>query len=200
MSIENTFWRWAVALWRSSELESQLLQLQDSHGLVVLELLFAAWLGDRGVKIAEPDRQALQSACDCWVKGVVIPLREQRKQWADDRETQWCRDAIKTLELQAEKKLSERLVAVAQEQGLLRALHAGVDGPDLDGPDVNGSDVDGPDEDGSDVDGPDDAGVEEAMRHNITCILRAVRPPINESAAITLSRLVASIALTNGEN
>jgi len=189
MSIENTFWRWAVALWRSSELESQLLQLQDSHGLVVLELLFVAWLGDRGVKIAEPDRLALQSACDCWVKGVVIPLREQRKQWADDRETQWCRDAIKTLELQAEKKLSERLVAVAQEQGLLRALHAGVDGPDLDGPD----------EDGSDVDGPDDAGVEEAMRHNITCILRAVRPPINESAAITLSRLVASIAHTNGK-
>lgn len=185
MSSENTFWRWAVALWRSSELESQLLQLQDSHGLVVLELLFAAWLGGRGVKIAEPDRLALQSACDCWVKGVVIPLREQRKQWVDDRETQWCRDAIKTLELQAEKKLSERLVAVAQEQGLLRALHAGVDGPDVDG---------------SDVDGPDDAGVEEAMRHNITCILRAVRPPINESAAITLSRLVASIALTNGEN
>ena len=175
MSIENTFWRWAVALWRSSELESQLLQLQDSHGLVVLELLFAAWLGDRGVKIAEPDRRALQSACDCWVKGVVIPLREQRKQWADDRETQSCRDAIKTLELQAEKKLSERLVAVAQEQGLLRALHAGVDGPD-------------------------EARVEEAMRHNITCILRAVRPPINESAAITLSRLVASIAHTNGKN
>ena len=185
MSIENTFWRWAVALWRSSELESQLLQLQDSHGLVVLELLFAAWLGDRGVKIAEPDRQALQSACDCWVKGVVIPLREQRKQWADDRETQWCRDAIKTLELQAEKKLSERLVAVAQEQGLLRALHAGVEGPDEDGPDE---------------DGPDEARVEEAMRHNITCILRAVRPPINESAAITLSRLVASIAHTNGKN
>lgn len=195
MSIENTFWRWAVALWRSSELESQLLQLQDSHGLVVLELLFVAWLGDRGVKIAEPDRLALQSACDCWVKGVVIPLREQRKQWADDRETQWCRDAIKTLELQAEKKLSERLVAVAQEQGLLRALHAGVDGPDVDGSDVDGSDVDGPDKDG-----PDEARVEEAIRHNITCILRAVRPPINESAAITLSRLVASIALTNGEN
>jgi len=179
MSIENTFWRWAVALWRSSELESQLLQLQDSHGLVVLELLFVAWLGDRGVKIAEPDRLALQSACDCWVKGVVIPLREQRKQWADDRETQWCRDAIKTLELQAEKKLSERLVAVAQEQGLLRALHAGVEGPD--------------------EDGPDEARVEEAMRHNITCILRVVRPPINESAAITLSRLVASIAHTNGK-
>ena len=190
MSIENTFWRWAVALWRSSELESQLLQLQDSHGLVVLELLFVAWLGDRGVTIAEPDRLALQSACDCWVKGVVIPLREQRKQWADDRETQWCRDAIKTLELQAEKKLSERLVAVAQEQGLLRALHAGVEGPD----------EAGPDEDGCDVDGPEEARVEEAMRHNITCILRAVRPPINESAAITLSQLVASIAHTNGKN
>ena len=190
MSIENTFWRWAVALWRSSELESQLLQLQDSHGLVVLELLFVAWLGDRGVKIAEPDRLALQSACDCWVKGVVIPLREQRKQWADDRETQWCRDAIKTLELQAEKKLSERLVAVAQEQGLLRALHAGVEGPD----------EAGPDEDGCDVDGPDEARVEEAMCHNITCILRAVRPPINESAAITLSQLVASIAHTNWKN
>jgi hypothetical protein len=65
----------------------------------------------------------------------------------------------------------------------------------VDGPDLNGSDVDG-----SDEDGPDEARVEEAIRHNITCILRAVRPPINESAAITLSRLVASIALTNGEN
>ena len=83
------------------------------------------------------------------------------------------------------QKLSERLVAVAQEQGLLRALHAGVEGPDEDGPDE---------------DGPDEARVEEAMRHNITCILRAVRPPINESAAITLSRLVASIAHTNGKN
>lgn len=180
MSSENIFWRWAVALWSSSELESQLLELQEGHGLVVLELLFAAWLGDQGVKIAEPDRLALQTACDGWVKGVVIPLREQRKQWADDPETQWCRGAIKALELQAEKKLSERLVAVAQEQGLLREFHADLDG-------INENRV-------------DKNRVDEATLNNITSILEAVSPPINESAAITLAQLVASVAQANGKN
>lgn len=190
MSSENIFWRWAVALWSSSELESQLLELQEGHGLVVLELLFAAWLGDQGVKIAEPDRLALQTACDGWVKGVVIPLREQRKQWADDPETQWCRGAIKALELQAEKKLSERLVAVAQEQGLLRELQADLDG-------INENRVN---EDGVDKNGVDKNSVDEATLHNITCILEAVSPPINESAAITLAQLVASVAQANGKN
>jgi len=115
------FWQWALTRWRHPALEHELLATQDNHGAVVMELLLVAWLAEIGVVITDADVSALKAAGGPWVEGVVIPLREQRKQWAEDSSMQGFRQAIKPLELDAERILATLLWQVVTERQLLVA-------------------------------------------------------------------------------
>ncbi len=96
--------------------------MQDNHGAVVMELLLVAWLADIGVIITDADMKALKAAGGPWVAGVVIPLREQRQQWSGESSMQDLRQAIKPLELDAEKALATLLWQVVTERQLLVAI------------------------------------------------------------------------------
>lgn len=103
---EQAFWQWALTRWRLPEVEARLLSLQDQHQLVVLEVLFVAWLGGRGVPLSEQQWQRLVAAADPWVNDVVIPLRQRRAAWKTATMDEGLRDRLKKLELAAERELA----------------------------------------------------------------------------------------------
>lgn len=103
----DVFWRWALDRWRDDELSELLLGLQDRHGLVVLELLFMAWLSERGIRLDARQWRQLHDAAKPWVRSVVIPLRQQRVSWRQRVEYESLRKRLQQLELAAERALAE---------------------------------------------------------------------------------------------
>lgn len=116
MSDYSVFWQWCLSTWRSTQVERRLLELQESHDVVILEVLIAAWLGRQGIALDTQTLDAMRAVSQRWVTGVVIPLRRQRVAWRTEAAAESCRSAIKALELQAEKTLGELLYAAAASQ------------------------------------------------------------------------------------
>ncbi|MFI8746124.1 TIGR02444 family protein [Pseudomonas sp. NPDC077186] len=110
-------WNFAVRLYARPGVEDACLQLQEGGGDVCL-LLAGAWLQRRGVPCREPYLKALQALAEPWQREVVAPLRQLRRDWrttaAADAELATLRERIKTLELEAERLLLQRIETLAQ--------------------------------------------------------------------------------------
>ena len=104
------FWGWAVARYEDGQVREGLLELQESAGLIILEAMFIAWLGNRGQAIGEEDQRCIREAITPWVEGVVLPLRRQRQAWTDMPSMITNRRALLGLELEAERVLAGLLV------------------------------------------------------------------------------------------
>ena len=115
MASEAEFWKWSLKKWGEEGVETQLLELQDDHQLVVLEILMAAWLGSLGIRLSEGGWQAMTAAADPWVAGVVLPLRERRIAWRGHGEHQGLYSEVKKLELAAERSLASIYVEALAE-------------------------------------------------------------------------------------
>ena len=109
--LPKEFWDWAVGRYESAELREELLELQESTGLIILEAMFLAWLGLRGQAITQLDYLRIHEEITPWVEGVVIPLRQQRHQWTDDPSMVTNRGYLLGLELEAERLLANLLIA-----------------------------------------------------------------------------------------
>lgn len=103
------FWCWAVARYEDVQVREELLELQERSGLIILEAMFLAWLGDRGQAIRDADQQRIRAAITPWVEGVVLPLRRQRQAWTDMPSMITNRRHLLGLELKAERVLAELL-------------------------------------------------------------------------------------------
>ncbi len=103
----DEFWQWALLQWRRSELSTLLLQCQNQHGLVVLELLLLAWLGCRGHRLEPSLWRHMVSAVAPWVEDVIVPLRSTRQRWHDQPTATTLRPLLADLELRAERQLAE---------------------------------------------------------------------------------------------
>ena len=117
MASEAEFWKWSLKYWRVEGVEERLLELQDDHGMVVLEILMAAWLASLGVRLSAKDWQAMVAAADPWVEGVVVPLRQQRQLWRDQAIHAGLYSEVKKLELSAERSLASIYVEALADAG-----------------------------------------------------------------------------------
>jgi uncharacterized protein (TIGR02444 family) len=111
--MQADLWTFAVSLYQRPGVAEDCLTLQDDCGANVCLLLCGAWL-ERRLVDCTPERLAmLETAAAQWSAAVVEPLRSLRRQWRTDAQldTQLARlrEAVKGLELQAEKVLLERL-------------------------------------------------------------------------------------------
>jgi len=104
------FWRWAVAQYEDVQVREGLLELQESSDLIILEVMFLAWLGYRGQAIGEEDQRRIRAAITPWVEGVVLPLRRQRQAWTGAPSMITNRRHLLGLELEAERVLAGLLV------------------------------------------------------------------------------------------
>ena len=104
------FWRWAVVQYEDVQVREELLELQESSGIIILEAMFLAWLGHRGQAIGEQDQQSIRAAITPWVEGVVLPLRRQRQAWTNIPSMIRNRRHLLGLELEAERVLAQLLI------------------------------------------------------------------------------------------
>ena len=105
----NEFWDWAVCRYEDRLVRDALLELQDTAGLIILEAMFLAWLGRRGQVISGSEQQRIREAITPWVEGVVLPLRQQRQAWTDNK-SMINRRYLLGLELEAERALAHLLI------------------------------------------------------------------------------------------
>ena len=105
----NEFWNWAVGRYEDRLVRDALLELQETAGLIILEAMFLAWLGRRGQVISGSEQQRIREAITPWVEGVVLPLRQQRQAWTDNK-SMINRRYLLGLELEAERALAHLLI------------------------------------------------------------------------------------------
>jgi uncharacterized protein (TIGR02444 family) len=94
------------------------IDAQDTHGLDVNLLLFAAWLAAAGHAVDESDARRADDHCRAWRKDVVEPLRRRRRAWKLAAPHPGAYAAIKALEIEAERQQLVMLAGLAEQQGL----------------------------------------------------------------------------------
>ena len=92
-------WTFALACYARPGVETACLELQN-QGADVCLLLCGAWLQARGVACSQARLQALTALAAPWRGDLALHSR---------------REALKTLELQAERELLERLQKISQD-------------------------------------------------------------------------------------
>ncbi|SCW60952.1 MULTISPECIES: TIGR02444 family protein [unclassified Pseudomonas] len=111
-------WSFSLDLYAKPGVEPACLTLQ-SAGVNVCLLLCGLWLERRGVACNEQRLQQLRQLTEPWEAEVVRPLRTLRSQWKtgahQDTALDSLREQVKRLELEAERRLLERLQAVAED-------------------------------------------------------------------------------------
>ncbi|VVP01608.1 TIGR02444 family protein [Pseudomonas fluorescens] len=115
--MSSDLWSFSLTTYARPGVEQACLQLQAT-GVNVCLLLCAAWLGERGIACNEQRLQQLRNVARTWDAEVVQPLRALRMQWKDaamkDAGLRSLREQVKTLELEAERHLLQRLERSAQ--------------------------------------------------------------------------------------
>lgn len=110
------FWHWCLERYDNRELRELLLEAQDAHGFIVLELMLVAWLAGEGVRYDQGTRQAVLSRIGPWYDEVVVPLRRRRQVWRG-HQPPTLYESIKRLELRAERELATLLMSALEPWG-----------------------------------------------------------------------------------
>ncbi|UZE17779.1 TIGR02444 family protein [Pseudomonas sp. B21-054] len=111
-------WSFSLDLYAKPGVEPACLALQNAGANVCL-LLCGLWLERRGVTCNEQRLQQLRQLTEPWDAEVVRPLRSLRSQWKtsalQDTALNSLREQLKGLELEAERRLLERLQATTED-------------------------------------------------------------------------------------
>ncbi|MEE4279736.1 MAG: TIGR02444 family protein [Halieaceae bacterium] len=108
-------WDFAVAVYQGAGVSAACLEAQDRHGFDVNLLLFAAWLAGRGEVLDEARLALAEARCRAWREELLQPLRRQRRRWKKDAPHPQAYEALKSLELEAERRQLEFLGTLAAE-------------------------------------------------------------------------------------
>lgn len=120
-------WDYALTLYQRPGVADACLQLQDTAGADVCELLWHCWLDHHGA-IATREAPAALAGIRDWQAEVTQPLRQLRRrlksraQHASDIAA--LRQHLKEAELLAERETLRRLQAIAETSHVVRAVHA----------------------------------------------------------------------------
>ena len=118
-SDRHGFWDWALKAYAAPGVSDACLQLQDGTGQNVPLLLWAAWTAATGRLL---DEDSIEGGCDCaraWDAAAVSPLRALRRSLKgtnpdmDNAARESLREAVKAVELAAERHLMDGLEALA---------------------------------------------------------------------------------------
>ena len=116
--MSSDLWSFSLDLYAKPGVEQTCLALQGAGANVCL-LLCGLWLEQRGVACTEQRLQQLQQWVGPWDTDVVQPLRTLRSQWKaralQDTALDSLREQVKRLELEAERRLLERLETATKE-------------------------------------------------------------------------------------
>ena len=103
------FWTWALDRYADPGARDLLLSLQETNAIIILEVMFVAWLGEQGRALDEELSCGLRASIAPWVDGVVKPLRKQRQAWAKQTKSGELKTMMLAVELEAERQLAHLL-------------------------------------------------------------------------------------------
>lgn len=109
-----------MTVYADAQVARACLLAQDAHGVDVNLLLAAAWCADCGVTLDQATVDTLNEHCRDWREQVIKPLRRLRRQWKEQPERAADYEALKRLEISAEREQLLRL-----EQQLSSVVDAG---------------------------------------------------------------------------
>lgn len=109
MSQEHSLWRFSLEVYAHPELQSLLLEAQDTAGADVNFILAALWLARHGVALAPERAQALWQATAELREQGLAPVRALRRTWKHIAALQPARQTLQALELTLEKQVQDRL-------------------------------------------------------------------------------------------
>lgn len=113
-TMSNPFWDYSLATYRRDGVAATCLELQDSFGLDMNLLLYAAWLASMDQRLSDRHLAAVEAEIVDWRDQVVAPLRALRRQLQGYHPAQGIRDGIKALELRAEQQQQDMMLACFQ--------------------------------------------------------------------------------------
>lgn len=113
-SIDIGLWDFSLHYYGRPGVSSFCLRLQDEHGVNVNVLLWALWLGYRGVRLEPAPLARALRKIHSWDQHYVLPLRQLRRRMkvefdVTDVSIEAVRTQIKQAELLAEKHLQQIL-------------------------------------------------------------------------------------------
>ncbi|MBC2654159.1 TIGR02444 family protein [Pseudomonas sp. MSSRFD41] len=116
--MSSDLWSFSLKTYALPGVQEACLRLQDGGADVCL-LLCGAWLGWRGVKCDGQRLARLMELAGPWQQDVVGPLRALRIDWraaaTTDSDLGMLREQLKSLELEAERRLLLRLQEQVRE-------------------------------------------------------------------------------------
>ncbi|MCH1553663.1 MAG: DUF2390 domain-containing protein, partial [Luminiphilus sp.] len=95
------FWSWALERYQNPRIRDLLLTLQESDDIIILEVMFVAWLGTRQQQLDHNVTKQLRDSISLWVDCVVKPLRQRRQAWSQDEDTINLKPMMLAVELEA---------------------------------------------------------------------------------------------------
>jgi len=107
----NPFWDYSLAVYTLDGVAISCLTLQDSFGLDVNLLLYAAWLAHRDCRLDDAHVAGVEAVVADWRDHVIKPLRALRQQVHDYPQAMGLCDEIKRLELSAERQQQDMMYA-----------------------------------------------------------------------------------------
>jgi uncharacterized protein (TIGR02444 family) len=116
-TMSNPFWDYSLASYTLDGVAPTCLVLQDTFGLDVNLLLYAAWLARMDQRFSEEHLVGMEAVIVEWRDQVIKPLRALRRQWQGYSRAADMRDEIKALELRAEQQQQDRMFAFFQRTG-----------------------------------------------------------------------------------
>ena len=115
----NPFWEFAVAVYGQPGVEAECLSLQESGGINVMLVLFAAYCGAEGLALGDGDIESCVADIEPVQSSVVRPLRNVRRalnRFALDAGEEHLyvsiRERLRSAELDAERIIATRLYAM----------------------------------------------------------------------------------------
>ncbi|CAA0126322.1 Uncharacterised protein [Halioglobus japonicus] len=109
--MHNPLWEYSLATYRVKGVAASCLALQDSYGIDVNLLLYAAWLAQRNEGISVDHLTALDNRVTQWRDTVVKPLRALRCELRTYPQAAGVREELKALELRAEREQQDMMHA-----------------------------------------------------------------------------------------
>lgn len=114
-TVPGSLWVFALDRYARPGAEPHCLSLQDAHGFDVCELLWVAWLAERGLEPPSDIVGALEPIRR-WQREMTLPLRQRRRalksRVAAEPSLEALRQSLKQAELEAERETLRRLEGI----------------------------------------------------------------------------------------
>lgn len=123
-AMSTGLWEFSLRLYKAPNVADACLGLQETSGVDVPVLLFAAWLKQASLALSPAKTEQIIELVSDWRDEVVGPLRTIRKRLksgpkpAPDRQSETLRNAVKAAELSAE----QIELQVLETEGLFLAM------------------------------------------------------------------------------